>query len=75
MSWSIWLYKDIGYQGSTFMTESVAVTHLLLGMVYVSPDTTYMRLFKTFLAKKHRMAVDAWGTDDTYVKVNSSTIA
>ncbi|KAF8587347.1 glycoside hydrolase family 5 protein [Ramaria rubella] len=52
LSWSIWLYKDIGYQG----------------MVYTSPDTPYMKLFENFLAKKQRMAIDAWGTDDTYVK-------
>ncbi|KAF9530077.1 endo-1,4-beta-glucanase [Crepidotus variabilis] len=52
LSWSIWLYKDIGFQG----------------MVYVSPETPYMTLFKDFLAKKHRLAVDAWGADDTAVK-------
>ncbi|KDQ58101.1 glycoside hydrolase family 5 protein [Jaapia argillacea MUCL 33604] len=52
MSWSIWLYKDIGYQG----------------MVYVSPETPYMELFKDHLARKYRLAVDAWGPDDKYVK-------
>jgi len=52
LSFSIWLYKDIGYQG----------------MVYASPDTPYMKLFEGFLAKKQRMAIDAWGTDDTHVK-------
>ncbi|KIJ45500.1 glycoside hydrolase family 5 protein [Sphaerobolus stellatus SS14] len=52
LSWSIWLYKDIGFQGMTF----------------VSPDTPYMKLFEKFLAKKQRMAVDAWGTDDSHVK-------
>ncbi|KAF8890509.1 glycoside hydrolase family 5 protein [Gymnopilus junonius] len=52
LSWSIWLYKDIGFQG----------------MVYVSPSTPYMTLFSTFLAKKHRLAVDAWGADDSFVK-------
>jgi hypothetical protein len=44
--------KDIGFQG----------------MVYVSPDTPYMTLFKDFIAKKHRMAADAWGADDTAVR-------
>ncbi|KAF9227268.1 glycoside hydrolase [Gyrodon lividus] len=34
---SIWLYKDIGFQG----------------MVYVSQETPYMALLKYFLAKKH----------------------
>jgi hypothetical protein len=36
ISWSIWLWKDIGFQG----------------MVYVAEDTPYMRLIKPFLAKK-----------------------
>lgn len=27
-----------------------------------------MTLFKSFLAKKHRLAVDAWGADDTAVR-------
>ncbi|KAF8882259.1 glycoside hydrolase family 5 protein [Infundibulicybe gibba] len=52
LSWSIWLYKDIGFQG----------------MVYVSTSTPYMQLFSKFLDKKHRLAVDAWGADDTHVK-------
>ncbi|KIY68275.1 glycoside hydrolase family 5 protein [Cylindrobasidium torrendii FP15055 ss-10] len=52
LSWSIWLYKDIGFQG----------------MVYVSPDTPYMKTFEEFLAKKHRLAADAWGADDKNVK-------
>lgn len=52
LSWSIWLYKDIGFQG----------------MVYVSQETSYMDLLKDFLAKKHRLAVDAWGADTTQVR-------
>ncbi|KAK0201036.1 glycoside hydrolase family 5 protein [Desarmillaria ectypa] len=52
LSWSIWLYKDIGFQG----------------MVYVSQETPYMTLFKDFLAKKHRLAIDAWGADDSAVR-------
>ncbi|KZV64520.1 glycoside hydrolase family 5 protein [Peniophora sp. CONT] len=52
LSWSIWLYKDIGFQG----------------MVHVSPDTPYMKLFKEFLHKKHRLAVDSWGSNDASVK-------
>ncbi|CAK5269923.1 unnamed protein product [Mycena citricolor] len=51
-SWSIWLYKDIGFQG----------------MVYVDTEAPYMALFRNFLAKKHRLAVDAWGADDVAVK-------
>ncbi|TEB18768.1 glycoside hydrolase [Coprinellus micaceus] len=52
LSWSIWLYKDIGFQG----------------MTYVSLETKYMQLFEKFLAKKHRLAIDAWGADDTQVR-------
>nr|GAT49297.1 glycoside hydrolase family 5 protein [Mycena chlorophos] len=52
LSWSIWLYKDIGFQG----------------MVYVSQSTPYMKLFAEFLVKKHRLATDSWGADDTHVR-------
>ncbi|PPQ71278.1 hypothetical protein CVT25_001420 [Psilocybe cyanescens] len=45
LSWSIWLYKDIGFQG----------------MVHVAPSTPYISLFSSFLQKKHALAVDAWG--------------
>ena len=50
--WSIWLYKDIGFQG----------------MVYVSPKTLYMQRLKPFLEKKYRLAVDSWGADDAGVQ-------
>jgi len=43
--WSIWLYKDIGFQG----------------MVYASPDSRYMRTIASFVAKKRRLNLDAWG--------------
>ena len=46
------MYKDIGFQG----------------MVHVSRETAYMTLFKDFLAKKHRLAIDAWGADDSHVR-------
>lgn len=52
ISWSIWLYKDIGFQG----------------MVYTSLETPYMKRFEKFLAKKHRLAIDAWGADETEVR-------
>ena len=48
VSWSIWTYKDIGYQG----------------MVYVSPDTPWMRLLGSFLKKKAALGTDFWGRDD-----------
>ena len=35
-SWSIWLWKDIGFQG----------------MIYVDENTQYMKLMKPFLEKK-----------------------
>jgi hypothetical protein len=43
--WSIWLYKDIGYQG----------------MVHASPESAYMRAVAPVLARKAELAVDAWG--------------
>ncbi|KAK4189824.1 family 5 putative glycoside hydrolase [Podospora australis] len=51
ISWSIWLYKDIGFQG----------------MVYASPDSAYVRLLQPFLEKKKRLGVDKWGRDDSQV--------
>ena len=48
ISWSIWLYKDIGYQG----------------MTYVSPETPYMRLIAPFLAMKKALGLDFWGSTD-----------
>lgn len=46
-SWTIWLYKDIGFQG----------------MVHTDPESPYMKLLAPFLAKKKRLAADEWGTD------------
>lgn len=37
-------------------------------MVYVNLDTPYMTRFRDFLAKKHRLAIDAWGADDSAVR-------
>ncbi|GFZ50031.1 hypothetical protein JCM24511_07784 [Saitozyma sp. JCM 24511] len=51
-SWSIWLYKDIGFQG----------------MTYVGEDTPYIKLLKPFLLKKKRLVPDAWGVDDIPVR-------
>lgn len=52
LSWSIWLYKDIGFQG----------------MVYVSTAAPYAQLLMPFLARKQQLAVDAWGVDDAAVR-------
>jgi hypothetical protein len=46
--WTIWLYKDIGYQG----------------MVHVSRDSPYMKLIGDFVAKKQRLGLDFWGVVD-----------
>jgi len=43
--WSIWLYKDIGYQG----------------MVHCSPSSPYMMRIADFQDKKRRLQLDAWG--------------
>ena len=51
VSWSIWLYKDIGYQG----------------MVYVDPESPWMRLIASFLAKKS-VGVDFWDRDNKDVQ-------
>ncbi|PKS08093.1 hypothetical protein jhhlp_005368 [Lomentospora prolificans] len=45
ISWSIWLYKDIGYQG----------------MVYLDPESAYMKLIQGFVDKKQRLGLDFWG--------------
>jgi len=52
LSWSIWTYKDIGFQG----------------MVYTARSTPYIKLFDEFLQKKRRLAVDSWGVDDAHLK-------
>ncbi|KAG8822653.1 Endo-1,4-beta-xylanase 5 [Serendipita sp. 399] len=58
ISWSIWLYKDIGFQG----------------MVYVGLDTPYMKRFEAFLLKKYTLAVDSWGADIKSIKHIQETI-
>jgi hypothetical protein len=45
ISWTIWLYKDIGLQG----------------MVYTAPDSAWNRLIQPFLEKKQRLNLDWWG--------------
>ncbi|KAG9104850.1 hypothetical protein FRC06_008080 [Ceratobasidium sp. 370] len=52
ISWSIWLYKDIGFQG----------------MVHTSPQSPYISRLAPFLAKKKRLAVDSWGADTSTVQ-------
>lgn len=45
ISWSIWLYKDIGVQG----------------MVHTSTSSKWNTLLAPFLAKKRTLQLDAWG--------------
>lgn len=45
ISWSIWLYKDIGVQG----------------MVHTSPESPWNKLLQPWLDKKKRLQLDAWG--------------
>ncbi|KAK9452709.1 glycoside hydrolase family 5 protein [Dipodascopsis uninucleata] len=47
VSWSIWVYKDIGLQG----------------LVYVSPETPWMTRFSDFVSKKRRLGADFWGAN------------
>lgn len=48
VSWSIWLYKDVGYQG----------------MVYLDPESAHMRLVRPFIDKKQRLGLDFWACAD-----------
>ena len=43
--WSIWLYKDIGFQG----------------MVHVDPKSKWLKTIAPFLKKKRDYQLDAWG--------------
>jgi hypothetical protein len=60
ISWSIWLYKDIGYQGLT----------------YVSPDSKWYQDFGKWLLKKKKLGLDRWGNDidPAYAKIYHNLI-
>ncbi|GIC87480.1 glycoside hydrolase family 5 protein [Aspergillus udagawae] len=45
ISWSIWLYKDIGLQG----------------MIYCDPESKYMKTVQDFADKKKHLNLDHWG--------------
>lgn len=47
ISWSIWVYKDIGFQGLT----------------YVSPESPWFKLLGGFFLKKKQLGLDKWGND------------
>jgi len=44
--WSIWIYKDIGFQG----------------MLYTDPESKWNKTIAPFLAKKKKLQLDGWGT-------------
>ena len=41
-------------------------------MTFVSPDTPYRKLLAPFLAKKQRLAIDAWGADDSLPELRAA---
>ena len=47
IGWSIWLYKDIGFQGLT----------------YVSPKSKWFDVFGDWFIKKKKLGLDRWGND------------
>jgi hypothetical protein len=49
ISWSIWLYKDIGLQG----------------MLHTSPDSKWNQRIQPMLDKKQQYRLDAWGTRES----------
>jgi hypothetical protein len=63
-SWSIWLWKDIGFQG----------------MIYVDENTPYMKLMKPFLEKKKvggtvtASRLKSWLTHSTRTASNSPSM-
>jgi hypothetical protein len=48
ISWTIWLYKDIGIQG----------------MVHAKQDSPWIKLFGAAIARKRKLALEFWGTDE-----------
>ncbi|WP_413804649.1 glycoside hydrolase family 5 protein [Streptomyces sp. OE57] len=51
-SWSIWTYKDVGLQG----------------LVHIAPNSAYHRHFAAFMAKKHRLGAEAWGSPEGEIR-------
>lgn len=47
-NWTIWTYKDVGLQG----------------LVHLAPGSAYDRHFGAFMAKKHRLGAEAWGSPE-----------
>ncbi|WP_199813925.1 glycoside hydrolase family 5 protein [Streptomyces sp. NRRL F-5135] len=51
-NWTIWTYKDVGLQG----------------LVHIAPDSAYHRHFAEFMAKKHRLGAEAWGSPEGEIR-------
>lgn len=47
ISWSIWVYKDIGYQG----------------LCFVDPSSKFYKVLGDYLLEKKRLGLDRWGND------------
>jgi len=62
VGWSIWTYKDIGFQG-----EPYSKMFANSGLTYVNPKSAYMTLLEPFLKKKQALALDAWGASDDHL--------
>jgi hypothetical protein len=52
VSWSIWLYKDIGLQG----------------LVTTPADSPYRQRIDGFRDKKNRLGADCWGSTDAHIR-------
>ncbi|OAL52055.1 glycoside hydrolase, family 5 [Pyrenochaeta sp. DS3sAY3a] len=52
VNWSIWTYKDVGYQG----------------MVRTNLESPIMKLLAPFLQKKRDLSADFWGSNDDKVR-------
>lgn len=73
ISWSIWLYKDIGFQGMVYVIIFLrprlsGVSWLNQGLLahpfrHAGRDTPYICHFRDFLTKKKKLAADKWGAD------------
>ena len=50
--WALWAYKDVGGQG----------------LVYLDPQSPWMRVLAPIIEKKRRLGVDGWGATDEHVR-------
>lgn len=77
ISWTIWLYKDIGFQGMVYVIFYTSIS-LLASVIcnrktepflpsYAGDDTPYRKRFREFHLKKKRLAADEWGADPSTV--------